>query len=287
MLLSDKARGHTALERHHHKLARAAKRRRSGGNPKAIYAFKAWDEIAERMKTSDPRVVLLDFDGTLAPLRKDPTATKLSQRAKRLLRRLAATKGVTVAIVSGRSARTVRDLVGLDQIGYFGLHGSENIKNSPDISLEERRALQSAKRWARRGLRDFQGVGFEDKGLGFTIHYRGAGNAAVRGASQALLAAMAPLRHALNIHNGKKIWEVLPRQIAGKGFAVQKMVAQFPTTAGVLYIGDDEPDEKAFAALDEHITIRVGKSEATHARFYLRNPTEVLQFLSKLGRELQ
>lgn len=125
--MSGRLRGRATGGRHQNPRRLRAKHNRDS-QPRPVHAFRVWPEIAERMKASDPRVVLLDFDGTLAPLRKDPTAAKLSQRAKRLLHRLATTKGVTVAIVSGRNARTVRDLVGLDQIGYFGLHGSENIK---------------------------------------------------------------------------------------------------------------------------------------------------------------
>jgi trehalose-phosphatase len=250
------------------------------------HALRAWREIADRFKAADPRVLLLDFDGTLVRLRKNPLDAKLSEHAKKILQRLAGLPQVSIAIISGRSAGVVQKLAGVEEVGYFGLHGSEEPGVPPAVSGEERRALHSAKRIVRKRLREFAGVGIEDKGLGFAVHYRGAGHAAVRGANQALLATVAPLRHALDIHNGKKVWEVLPRQIAGKGSAVRKMVDQFPHTAGVLYIGDDEPDEKAFAALEGHITVRVGKFRETRARFYLRNPSEVLRLLSKLTKEL-
>ena len=266
---------HARPEEHHH-------------TPHAhpAYAFRAWREIADKLKSGEPRVLLLDFDGTLVRLRRNPLDAKLSARAQKLLQRLAGLPSVTIAIVSGRSANVVQKLVGVKEVGYFGLHGSEEPGAQPKVSGEERRALHSAKRTVRKRLREFEGVGIEDKGLGFTVHYRGAGDAAVRGANQALLATVAPLRHALDIHNGKKVWEVLPRQIAGKGSAVRKMIERFPDTAQVMYVGDDEPDEKAFAALHEHITIRVGKFQETHAHFYLRNPSEVLRFLNRLSKEL-
>jgi trehalose-phosphatase len=263
--------------------ARANERRLSG----PVHAFRAWREISRRLRGANPRVLLLDFDGTLVRLRRNPMDAKISRRAKRILQRLAGMPRVMIGIVSGRNAAVVQRLVGVEEVGYFGLHGSEKAGAPLAVSGEERRALHSAMRIARKRLREFAGVGIEDKGLGFTVHYRGAGDAAVRGANQALLATVAPLRHALDIHNGKKVWEVLPRQIAGKGAAVRKMVAEFPPTASVLYIGDDEPDEKAFAALRDHITVRVGKFQETHARFYLRNPSEVLRLLSKLAKELQ
>ena len=264
--------------------AREEQRERKADGP--LHALRAWREIADRLKSGEPRVVLLDFDGTLVRLRRNPLDAKLSQRARKVLQKLAGLPSVSIAIVSGRSAAVVQKLCGVEEVGIFGLHGSEELgAPPPEVSGEERRALHNAKKMARERLREFEGVGIEDKGLGFTVHYRGAGDAAVRGANQALLATVAPLRHALDIHDGKKVWEVLPRKIAGKGSAVRKMVEQFPSTAEVLYIGDDEPDEKAFAALEEHLTVRVGKFRDTHAHFYLRNPSEVLQLLSRLVKE--
>lgn len=67
---------------------------------------------------------------------------------------------------------------------------------------------------------------------------------------------------------------------------MKRVVADSPSAA-LAYIGDDEPDEPAFAALDGHVTIRVGRNPETHARFYLRTPGEVLRFLSMLERELR
>ena len=67
---------------------------------------------------------------------------------------------------------------------------------------------------------------------------------------------------------------------------MKRVMANSPAAA-LAYIGDDDPDEPAFAALKGHITIRVGENKETHARFFLRNPGEVLRFLSMLERELR
>jgi trehalose 6-phosphate phosphatase len=67
---------------------------------------------------------------------------------------------------------------------------------------------------------------------------------------------------------------------------MKRVIADSPAAA-LAYIGDDEPDEPAFAALEGHVTIRVGKNPQTHARFFLKSPSEVLRFLSMLERELR
>lgn len=250
------------------------------------YAFRAFREIADQLRNAGPRVLLLDLDGTLVRLRRRPEDVRVSQRARQILARLASLPNTTVAILSGRNAKSLEKLVDVKTLRYFGLHGAEESKKSTRISGEQRKALRHARRSARQELAGFSGVDIEDKGHGFTVHYRGANPSAVQGANEALLAIMAPLRHALHVLNGKKVWEVLPRQIPGKASAMKRLMAASPNAA-LAYIGDDEPDEPAFAALEGHVTIHVGQNEETHARFYLRNPGEVLRFLNILERELR
>jgi trehalose-phosphatase len=250
------------------------------------YAFRALAEIIAHLRSGKNRVLLLDLDGTLVGLRRRPQDVRVPERARRILKRLAELPHMTVAILSGRNARDLQKLIDLKTLHYLGLHGGEADKTSTPISSEARRALRRAKRSARLELAEFSGVDVEDKGHGFTVHYRGADPAAVRGANRALLAILAPLRHALYLLNGKKVWEVLPHQIPGKGRAIRRLMADSPQAA-LAYIGDDEPDEPAFAALEGHVTIHVGKNENTHARFYLRNPSDVLRFLSMLETELR
>lgn len=67
---------------------------------------------------------------------------------------------------------------------------------------------------------------------------------------------------------------------------MKRVVDDWPAAA-LAYIGDDEPDEPAFAALQGHVTIRVGQNPKTHARFFLQTPGEVLRFLSMLEREMR
>jgi trehalose-phosphatase len=250
------------------------------------YAFRAFHDIVAQLKGAPKRVLLLDLDGTLVGLRRRPRDVRVSQKAKRILQRLASVPNLTVAILSGRDAQSLERLITVRNVRCFGLHGSEEQKRATRISREARQALRKAKRSAQQELAGFSGVAIEDKGSAFSVHYRGADVAAVRGANQTLLAIVAPLRHALHILNGKKVWEVLPRQIPGKGSAMKRLLAASPKAA-LAYIGDDEPDEPAFAALEGHVTIHVGNNRETHARFYLRNPGEVLRFLGMLERELK
>jgi trehalose-phosphatase len=250
------------------------------------YAFRAFQEIVGHLVATRERLLLLDLDGTLVGLRRRPEDVRVSVRAKKILSRLSKLPNFSVAIVSGRNARSLAKLVDVKSVRYFGLHGSEEDGKEAHVEQEARRDLTAAKRSVRRDLAEFSGVEIEDKGCGFTVHYRGANAAAVRGASQALTAIVAPLRHTLQVLHGKKVWEVLPRSIPGKGGAMKRFMASAPDAA-LVYIGDDEPDEPAFAELHGHVTIHVGSNEDTHARYYVRNSGEVLRLLSMLEKELR
>ncbi|HMV34224.1 MAG TPA: trehalose-phosphatase, partial [Gemmatimonadales bacterium] len=54
-----------------------------------------------RLVHAERPILLLDLDGTLAPLRDRPEAARVPAATRRTLRRLRAT-GVTVVLVSGR-----------------------------------------------------------------------------------------------------------------------------------------------------------------------------------------
>jgi trehalose-phosphatase len=81
---------------------------------------------------------------------------------------------------------------------------------------------------------------------------------------------------------GKKIWELLPAAIAGKGPATRRLLAKHPRRALPIFIGDDASDELAFAVLRDGLTLHVGGKNGTKAKFWLRDPAEVREFLERL-----
>ena len=75
--------------------------------------------IAPRL--SGCRAVFLDYDGTLTPIVARPELAVLSDDVRRCVERLSGSCPVT--IVSGRDVSDVRQLVGIDRLGYVGSHG--------------------------------------------------------------------------------------------------------------------------------------------------------------------
>jgi trehalose-phosphatase len=122
--------------------------------------------------------------------------------------------------------------------------------------------------------------------MSFAVHYREASAPIARAAKSCLLDVLEPLQETLRILNGAMVWEVLPNEIRGKGGAVLDLLSEFPQGTPAIYIGDDGTDESAFEALGDQITIRVGKPKKSAAKYYLRDPDEVIRFLFRLEAEL-
>ena len=251
------------------------------------YLFDAWPEIIERVRDAEFRLLVLDFDGTLARLRRKPQDVRFSMRGKKILGRLVGLEKVLVAVVSGRSLKVIEGAIGVAGIRYIGLHGASQHGQSIAAGLESLRAIVAAREDAQTEVASQPGIWIEDKGLMFAVHYRGARRASVEAADGALRGIVEPLRERLRILNGDKVWEVMPRQTPGKGAAVLALLAELPHATAVMCFGDDATDEEAFAVLPREITVKIGRGRETRARFYLRNPGEVLRCLARLEKELR
>lgn len=75
---------------------------------------------------NDTLALLLDFDGTLAPLASHPSLAVMEPETEIAVKTLADMSNVYLAIISGRSADDARDKVKLE-ITYAGNHGLEII----------------------------------------------------------------------------------------------------------------------------------------------------------------
>lgn len=274
------------------KQGRIKAERRARAIPRIVRAaitrhlFGAWEEIARRVRRAAHIAVLLDFDGTLAELRPFPSQARLPKQARRALSRLASCSRVTVAIISGRTLKDLRNKAGVSGVQYLGLHGWEQDGHPDKLSKTILRQIKSARVAEFRQLRGLPGVWVEDKKAGFAVHLRAASSAVTRRARKAFQIALNPYLTDVRVIRGEKTWEVLPCSASGKGAAAKRLLAGLPRFTLSIYVGDDTTDEEAFMELAEGITARVGRSNRTRANFWLRNPNEVLRFLQKLGEVL-
>jgi trehalose 6-phosphate phosphatase len=163
-------------------------------------------------RTPAEAAIMLDVDGTLAPIVARPELARVPDETRAELRRLVA-RYALVACISGRTGADARKIVGVDGPVYVGVHGLE--------------LAPEAERW-RGPLREFaESVDWpvEDKGLAVVFHYRGAED---EEAALGTLRGVADRATALGLRAqfGRKVLEVRPPVAADKGTAVRALLEQ-------------------------------------------------------------
>lgn len=202
---------------------------------------------------SGPVGLFSDFDGTLTPIFDDHRDTTLSPATRDTLSELSE-KIELVAVVSGRSARVLREMVGLDNVTYVGNHGLEVWENGEEPDEGRAQISDGLLEDVAKGVRDLkiEGISVEDKSVSLAIHYRNASDTAeARSALSEMLNPLAVAR-GLKVREGKMILEIGPGAGMNKGAAVRMLARKFELT-GAIVIGDDLTDCDAFDALRELI----------------------------------
>lgn len=249
-----------------------------------------WRELTRRLRDAPSIALFLDFDGTLAPLVADPRDVVFDRIARAALMRLSANGNVRTWVISGRREADLRAHVGLSGVRYLGVHGGDRAADCAGgalLSKETLKTIERARRDLASRLNGNSGVRIEDKGMAFAVHHRNARESEIGHARRLLEQVIERSIGALRIVPGDRVWEVLPREIRGKGAAVRRELRLYSAAALPIYIGNDGTDETAFEALSAGITARVGPARPTRAHYVLRDPLEVGRVLEMLEEELR
>ncbi len=243
-----------------------------------------WPAIAERVRAARSLALFLDFDGTLAPTVNTPGEAEIDRSARAALRALAANRKARVCVISGRRRADVLALVDIPCVKYLGVHGAE--RATPAVSQPAADMVQEARHELTRGLNGARGIAIEDKGIAFAVHYRNAGHREINDARQLLENIATAGQGSLKILRGDCVWEVLPREIGGKGETARRLWQSQSPTSLPIYVGNDATDEGAYRALAEGLTAKVGAARSTHAHYLLKDTREVARFLERLREEM-
>ena len=220
-----------------------------------------------------------DFDGTLAPIADHPDAAAMRKRTRDLLRRVASL--YPCIVVSGRDrASVLKKLSGVHVAGVLGNHGAESGRTHGSRRDVKRwkDALESALGPTPGTL---PGIWIEEKESSLAIHYRQSPSKAH--ARRRIFAAAKKLKN-VRVFGGKDVVNVMGSLAPHKGDALVAERDRLQCN-WVLYLGDDENDEDAFALAGNIVPVRIGRKQRTHARYYLRTQAEIddlLELLVKL-----
>jgi trehalose-phosphatase len=250
------------------------------------HLLACWPELRKSLRAAKRVVLFLDFDGTLVRLRRRPEDVRLASTRRRLLRRLARRPGNSLYFISGRGLEDLRRLVHVPGAHYLGLHGWEQSLDGAPEPLGKKR-MEKARKFIEKRIRDLPGMWVQDKRACLAVHYRSASPADAEKARAVVMEALERLGPEFRLLAGKKVWELMHRRIGTKGDAARDILSKLPGRLAVFYFGDDTTDETAFAALKTAVTVRVGKFHKTRARFFLKGPGEVSEFLAGLDQFLK
>jgi trehalose 6-phosphate phosphatase len=210
------------------------------------------DALAPLLASPRRGAILLDIDGTLAPIVEHAADAHVPEGTRQILIEIARRYAV-VACVSGRRASEARAMVSIGTISYLGSHGTELLRAGwtesvldPGIADWVRRIREFGREADTAELRRRR-VRLEDKGAIVAFHWRGAPDEeAARGAIDSLAgkAEAAGLR----THWGRKVLEVRPPVRMDKGVGILNFLEGSDIDV-VMYVGDDTTDIDAFRAL--------------------------------------
>lgn len=232
----------------------------------SVEPLRLGPDLADRLSGS-PCLILLDVDGTLAPIVDRHDQAAVPPDTQRAVATLVSRPGVHVALVSGRSVADARRMVGVERVWAVGNHGSETMTPDGNLGVDPRVAeYQPAIAKVASTLEPLiamvPGVVLENKTWTLSIHFRLADPGVVprlRGAITELAR-----RHGLRVMEGKMIFEVRPPVQVDKGTAVLALadtLGGLAESASVLFIGDDTTDEDGFRVLRDRlpkaVTVRV------------------------------
>jgi len=252
--------------------------------------YSAWpgaDDFWRALASAGNRILMLDYDGTLAPFVVERDRAYPYPGVPEVLSSLVREDASRLVIVTGRSVDDIPRLLGLDDLPeIWGSHGAQRLlsdgtRTPVELGEPESRGLDRALAWAEdQGLKDR----VEVKPGCLAFHWRGL-----------------PERQARRMRD--KIRDGLKDEIAGtrlglkafdgglelrvpdftKADAVNTVLKEGGPGAVVAYMGDDLTDEDAFAALSGRGLPVLVRKEPRHtkAELWLKPPEELLAFLHK------
>jgi trehalose-phosphatase len=237
-----------------------------------------------RLQAAGARVLLLDYDGTLAPFHADRMQAFPYPQVPPLLAQIRQ-QGTRVIFITGRPAGELAKLSGIHPPPeIWGSHGLERLY--PDgrhevMALDE--PTQAALHLARDLVaRDLPQARVEVKPGGVAVHWRGAGPSEVAQLQENILQLWRPLTESqalriLEFDGGLE----LRAAVWNKGHAVKAILQEAGEPAAIAYLGDDQTDEDAFCALKgKGLTVLVRtESRPTTADVWLQPPQQLVRFL--------
>lgn len=239
--------------------------------------------IRSRMATAGKNVLILDYDGTLAPFRIDPSKAVPYPGVTEAMAKIQYAGG-PLFILTGREPEEVRILLGINPSPeIWGCHGAVRLlpdgsRENPEIGETARIKLDEAEREALA-----LGIGrVERKTTSVALHWRGECEEDETRMRRAISEAWGRMGHAG--FSVEKFDGGLELRMEGfdKGRAVAAIMAKYTQQDFAAFLGDDQTDEEGFAMIRKlgglGVLVRQ-KCRDTAAALWLKPPEALMAFL--------
>ena len=255
------------------------------------YAWSVWPSLQKRICSSKQKLLILDFDGTLAKIVKKPHEAALEKQTKDILAALSQSPFYKLAVISGRSLNDLMSFFHIKNIIYTGNHGLELKGNGLSLPIQAKKAKKlGALVWLlgekiKDEFSKVPGIFIENKNYTLSVHYRNVSKPYLPFFKQEIARFRKQYAHwPLVWRKGKKVWEVRPGMKWHKGDAALYLAGKFPAALPIV-IGDDATDEDMLRAMRHRgVTIHVGRAKSSSAEYYLKSSKDVTTFLGQLCR---
>lgn len=230
-------------------------------------------------------MLLLDYDGTLAPFRVDRYRARPWSGVRELLGRIQEQGRTRIVVISGRPAAEIAPLLQIEPAPeVWGLHGAERLQTNGRRELMEApiEARYKLEELHSRLRRDAFGGLFEEKSNAAAVHWRGAPPQNAKLIEKRTRELFEPLArwYGLTILEFESGLEL--RAGPEKGDAVRTLLDE-ANEQPAAYLGDDLTDESAFRAIQGRglgVLVRRERRE-TAADIWLHPPAELRNFLER------
>ena len=240
-----------------------------------------------RVAAAPLRVLMLDYDGTLAPFRVERDQAVPYPGVRDRVEALLAAGRSRVVVVTGRALGEIDALLGVEPPPeVWASHGWEH--RGRDGEVRRFPLLEAAARGLdlARGFVAEQGLeaASESKPASIAVHWRGEPAGIAEERERTARQAWAPIAegHGLELRPFDGGIE-LRAPGRDKGAAVRDVLSGAPPGTAAAYLGDDLTDEDAFRALPEGalgVLVRE-ESRPTDAGAWIRPPEDLLDFLDR------
>lgn len=248
-------------------------------------------QLIQKLKTAcmaENLIICLDYDGTLVEIVEEPSRAILPTATAQLLQQIDSLPKTSLTIISGRGLMDLRRVSNLaETIQLIGSHGLE--WNEATLQHLGSDALpEPASTAATTNLElianvlgpvdtPASGIELEHKPHSIAIHYRKADAQTRHNLLSHLKQSLESLKGVHLLH-GHCVLEVSCHEL-NKGTCLRTLRTRTGANPTVVYIGDDESDERALATLHStDVGIRVGHYPSV-AQFHVSGPGEVIELL--------